>query len=214
VIPGPQGLPILAASKLPVINCTGATQWRSTVAHTPSQPLLFSTFFRPTTSGTDRVLLSNCGYFADNTADFPLAFALSTSNLLSLKLSNGGDYSVDRTTSSDAACVLNDWNFGAFGLINGALTALNLNGVVKLDTHSVSANSTPRLLTVAQHSNLSAAGGTGQPFVGQLYNPRMYSWDGSNFTAFANALMRDIDMRNGLLYEWQPRMRGPRGRRT
>jgi hypothetical protein len=211
ILPGPQGLPKIVLPEVRVLHFSGAAGTRgfqSNITHNTASPFLFSTFFRPTTLASAQALLSNIGYFAASTNDFPLKVMLTTAGLVAVELSNGGDFAVDRTTNSDYAVRLNAWNYLAVGLITGSLTAVNLNGVITLDSHSVSANSTARLLTLGQHANLDGGGINGQPYTGQMYNPRAYNWDGTKFSEFSTLLARNVDARGGLSYEWQPKATG------
>jgi hypothetical protein len=207
--PGPQGLPRNVAADVRVLGFSGAAGVRGMSSNVlRTSPFFFSTFFRPTTFASAQALLSDIGYFAASVTDFPFKVMQATTGLVAVELSNGGDFAVDRTTNSAKACRLNAWNFLAVGLIDGSLTAINLNGEITYDSHSVTPNGASRFLTIGQHAHLDGGGMSGQGFAGQMFNPRSYNWDGHNFAGFSGLMHRNVDARAGLTYEWQPKATG------
>jgi len=214
--PGPFGLPMLIPDERMSLSFSGSSRQRVGSAQTTVlQKFLFSLWAKPTTSGTLRALISKNMVNANAVTDFPCALTLNTSNQAVLSLSKGDDFVADLTLTSDTLVTANTWHYIA-AAYDGSTAYMFTDGAYKSSAGAMTLSSNTASYTIGNSAvdHSSGAGADTQLYIGQMFDPRVYNWDGNDFVGSAIRLMRGEDVRAGLVCEWMPRGIVPRRARS
>jgi hypothetical protein len=203
---GPQGLPVFQPDSRASILLSGGSRKRlvSNIT-TLYQSFLFSIWVKPTTNGTQRHIISKNRVNADSVDDFPVRLELTSGNLASLVLSNGGDFAADLTLTSDVTVRSGAWTH-LCAAYSSPGAHLWVNGVYKTSSSALTLSGASWPYTVGNSAFDSASAGADSViYSGYVFDPRLYNWNGYGFQEQAARLMAGEDLRGGLIYEWMPK---------